>query len=69
MSNLNKTVAMNGNFELFDNPLLKIRGSLEGNLSNTGDLQLVPCLKSSFPKNSDFKMTEIMVINNPLNWI
>jgi len=40
METLNKIIEMNGNFELFDNSLLKIRGSLEGNLSSKGDLLL-----------------------------
>jgi len=57
MSNLNKTVAMNGNFELFDNPLLKIRGSLEGNLSNTGDLQL----EGTVTNHGSFPMPEAKV--------
>ena len=57
MSNLNKTVTMDGNFELFDNKLLKIRGSLEGNLSNTGDLQL----EGTVTNHGSFPMPEAKV--------
>jgi len=51
METLNKIIEMNGNFELFDNSLLKIRGSLEGNLSPKGHLLLKGCVKNygSFP--------------------
>ena len=40
MSNLNKTIDMDGNFELFDNKLLKIRGTLSGIFSIDGVLLL-----------------------------